>query len=98
MPKGAFHFPQHHWVKIRYWHIGPKINTQGNYNGKNHHKTKVILKLFILKDALHLSGQCKIAEYKIAPCQKHEQNNDVLNQRLIVPKGQARIFGGKPSR
>ena len=99
MSKRTFRFSQDHWVpwcKLR--NICFVINYESNDYGKRNDEASIISKLFILYYLLHLAFEREIAKYKIAPCQKHEKNDNILYQWLIVPIGDTRIFRGEPTR
>ena len=61
-------------------------------------KEKITFKLLITEYFFKFSCDSKIADNKICPRQKHKKDDDILNQRILIPKSDTTVFGRKSSR
>ena len=69
-----------------------------NQNSKKQNKEKITFKLLITEYFFKFSCDSKIANNKICPRQKHKKDDDILNQRILIPKSDTTVFGRKSSR
>ena len=94
MPDGALGLAPHLWMfyggeaKIRLI-----IDGEGSDKAEEQHKTCIPSELIIPEDFAEPAFKSIIAEHEVHSGQEHENDKDILDQRLIVPKGGTVVLG-----
>src|SRR5690606_26145638 len=74
-----------------------KIDHKRRDDGKSCYKKEIPFKLLVLKYLSEPPFKVIISQNKVRPSHKHEENDYILDQGIIIPHRHTLIFGRKPT-